>query len=67
MSNSDKNEILYYNKSITLIQLVARSEETEEKDGKGFIVVNDDSGFLKLGILFSEGSYTREMFEIVNG
>ncbi|CAK56257.1 unnamed protein product (macronuclear) [Paramecium tetraurelia] len=63
-STTDRNEILYFDKQITLIQLVARFEQTNEAEGKGFITINDDSGYLKLSLLFSEGTYIREMFDI---
>ncbi|CAD8138085.1 unnamed protein product [Paramecium octaurelia] len=63
ISTTDRNEILYFDKPITLIQLVARYEQTKEADGKGFILVNDDSGDQQLSLLFSEGAYIREMFD----
>ncbi|CAK84860.1 unnamed protein product (macronuclear) [Paramecium tetraurelia] len=66
ISVSDKNEILFHDKPITLIQVVARAESSQDSDGKGSIVINDDSGFEKISILFSEGDYVREMFNIVN-
>ncbi|CAD8132141.1 unnamed protein product [Paramecium octaurelia] len=66
ISTTDKNEILFLDKPITLIQVVARVEQTQDSDGKGSIVINDDSGFEKISILFSEGDYVREMFNIVN-
>ncbi|CAD8150214.1 unnamed protein product [Paramecium pentaurelia] len=65
ISTFDKNEILYYDKPITLIQLVARSDSSNESDGKGYININDDSGQLKLILLFCEGVQIREMYNIV--
>ncbi|CAD8057657.1 unnamed protein product [Paramecium sonneborni] len=65
VSFNDKNEILYNNKQITLIKLLARKEDTYEKDGKGIIVINDDSGQEKLIVMFQEGDYIKDMFQIV--
>ncbi|CAD8140814.1 unnamed protein product [Paramecium pentaurelia] len=64
ISTIDKNEILYQDKQITLIQIVARASKISEQQNKASIVINDDSGSETLTLLLSESNQIKEMYQI---